>query len=668
MAEVIFKLLRCDAEASHLLGWAKNEVKRLIDHAGLPAFNRTWALGDVTVRAQYFGGLARLWLEAVGTERLAVWTTLPNPHVYRAVVLGTIDRGKPKVTGTVLEVGDPDPNTAHNFTSYYTAYFRDSTGAVVGELSGTVDYFSDLKIGVGDSFRYVFVNYIPSVYVGSGYGIMGPDASTRIPGVEWQQFNGEYERYAGWISSSWAPCSPTYEGVLAADETSGRGGKLIVAYTSDGEKLAEEFVTTSGYSLGTSVWDGSGSAQLFETVGGVTAKHHKLTFTVPEDCIAPLTAAPPPYPGTDLPGAWATDWAETYAQGKEREKAWFVGASEQVVSDFFDGSFALPHSWDYRIKKDAPVSDGTYRRVVLTASYTDTVVSDSSSNLTQPGEKITRRATILSYIEQTEDGSQHKTDTITGTRTQTVQEHKDRYGTRQLLSRVDTYDNWYESAASPATDVEAMLPHAFLKDKTPYGMGLFWTGAWQAVGGQHQDSSFDVPAFNLTQAEYEPPAPAYFNLLEGVAPLFVLDYHAAQKPRYKAGSGNTEWLSSALGVGMTVKVVPVGQVKDGESLGMFGESGQQVEVYGSASFAYDYFTGQLRFKSWTPLPGGADSVRIQIPEEYEFEANALIIYSGIKWDDVKETARAQRKALADPNDPAHDPLMKAVLTALTPQE
>ena len=70
MAEVMFKLLRCDAEASHLLGWAKKEVRRLVDHAKLEAFQRTWLHGDVSVRAHYFGGLARLWLEAAESAQL----------------------------------------------------------------------------------------------------------------------------------------------------------------------------------------------------------------------------------------------------------------------------------------------------------------------------------------------------------------------------------------------------------------------------------------------------------------------------------------------------------------------------------------------------------------------------------------------------------------------
>ena len=128
--------------------------------------------------------------------------------------------------------------------------------------------------------------------------------------------------------------------------------------------------------------------------------------------------------------------------------------------------------------------------------------------------------------------------------------------------------------------------------------------------------------------------------------------------------------------GMTVTVVPVTPVKDDEPLGIYGEVENttevtQVEVYGAAVFAYDYDNGAFTFKEWKALPSGAGSVRIQITADEEGTVawngyNALLIYGGIKWDDVKEDARAQRKALNDPNDPDHDPLMKAVLDALKP--
>jgi hypothetical protein len=93
-----------------------------------------------------------------------------------------------------------------------------------------------------------------------------------------------------------------------------------------------------------------------------------------------------------------------------------------------------------------------------------------------------------------------------------------------------------------------------------------------------------------------------------------------------------------------------------------------VEVYGRAIYKYDVATRDFVYSRWEPLPDSQESVRIPWTLGMQVNANALVIYGGIKWDDVKETAKAQRKALADPNDPAHDPLMKAVLDALTPQE
>jgi hypothetical protein len=94
----------------------------------------------------------------------------------------------------------------------------------------------------------------------------------------------------------------------------------------------------------------------------------------------------------------------------------------------------------------------------------------------------------------------------------------------------------------------------------------------------------------------------------------------------------------------------------------------KLRVRGFATLSHKYSTGALEWKRWTPLPEAQEYVDIDPPEGQYPLPNALVIYGGIKWDDVKEQARDQRKALKDPEDPAHDPLMKAVLDALTTQQ
>lgn len=101
--------------------------------------------------------------------------------------------------------------------------------------------------------------------------------------------------------------------------------------------------------------------------------------------------------------------------------------------------------------------------------------------------------------------------------------------------------------------------------------------------------------------------------------------------------------------------------------GMFAvEQAGKVKIFGAALYKYDRETGYLGQLKWVPLPSGALDTTLVVPDDYELRGNVLLIYGGIKWDDVKKTARAQRKALNDPNDPDHDPLMKAVLDALKP--
>lgn len=105
MAEPVFKLLRCDAEASHMLGWAKKEVRRLVDFARLDAFNRTWKFGDVSVRAQYFGGVARLELEAEAPTRGWAITKIVPPQIGKTLYVEPYNQGVNYLTRAVYEDG-----------------------------------------------------------------------------------------------------------------------------------------------------------------------------------------------------------------------------------------------------------------------------------------------------------------------------------------------------------------------------------------------------------------------------------------------------------------------------------------------------------------------------------------------------------------------------------
>lgn len=653
MAEPVFKLLRCDAEASHMLGWAKKEVRRLVNYASLDAFNRTWKFGDVSIKAQYFGGVARLWLEAAGTERMAVWATLPNPYPYRGV---TIFESAPGAIPPVIVGTD------------YGHYPRVTTITMNG-----VEYARWVGTQILTVFYEPGCPHASNLIVYSNYADGGGNLlnGSRITG-------GCTGNPPVDVISTSIRTTPEYiaaRGDAEAIAASTPGTAYVVA--SDGQILAQEDrefllggVVRS--KVGTAIWNGAGYVDMFEVVNGDTLPHHRLEFGVPDDCIYPITESPPAYPGTGTPPAsWAEDWATAFAVAKEREKAWLLTQSDVVLDELRAGGFEVPVSWGNVLKIGAPSSDNTKRPNIMSAGYDDAVVSDSSAGLTQPGVKITQRTVTLEYSAQTPEGeTEQKQEIIIGTRTQTVTRHDNADGVQQMLSRVDAYDQWYEETQNPdAAALEIYLAHDFMRDGTSHGMNLFWSGEVQAVGGYHADSTFGAPAYAPVGVRYIPPQPAYFNTLAGAAPAFVLEYHANQKPRYDKTGGDQAWLSSALVPGATIKVIPLGRVSEDESLGIFSTGGAHVEVYGSAIFTYDYATGAISFVEWRPLPGGVEAIQIAIPDDYELgETNALLIYGGIKWDDVKEDARAQRKALNDPNDPAHDPLMKAVLDALTPTE
>jgi hypothetical protein len=65
----IFRILQADSDALMYLGFAKNQARRLIE-LGVKTFNKTWLIGDITVRArgtEFFGdSIVKLWLIAGG--------------------------------------------------------------------------------------------------------------------------------------------------------------------------------------------------------------------------------------------------------------------------------------------------------------------------------------------------------------------------------------------------------------------------------------------------------------------------------------------------------------------------------------------------------------------------------------------------------------------------
>lgn len=361
------------------------------------------------------------------------------------------------------------------------------------------------------------------------------------------------------------------------------------------------------------------------------------------------------------PDILAYPW-ETTSEAAARRLALNQKHSGEVIRQMSSGAFSLPGNWDYNIKRQAPRSTRTYRPILMSVTYQDAVISDTSIGLTQAGTKITRRSVSMSYTSG-------PTVSLNGTLTQTVTLHTriqgNPNGGAYTLSRVDTYDNWY--APGSIAPVESLLPHQFLQDSSLYGLGLFWSGAYQAVGGYHKDSTFGVPQSGLTAWEFSPTLPAYFNTLAGTAPEIILQYRrdvSIQYDREDIGLGSVLWNDSAMSPGMVVTLIPFGPVKEGVSLGMFADyndyfGASQLELFGSAEYRYDYASGALIFRRWLSHP-----LIVDLPPGVAW-SNAsykmLIKYSGLRWPDVVEAAKKKDKQRAEGGG---DRFMNAVLDAL----
>lgn len=701
MSEPVFKLLRCDAEASHMLGWAKKQVKRIVEHAKLDSFQRTWSLGDVTVRASYFGGVARLWLEAAGTERMAVWATLPNPVPYRKAVTGMGFGGRP----TLTVVGSTSTPEAWGTRIEQTYEIRDSFGALVRQWTGVQRPTYDGGGKKNLVFEEWYMPYPSGLYIWP-YG-MQMSVINFYTNEVWFQLSHTLieDTTVTWYAQ---PTAPAYSEIAAT----GSAEQFYVC-ASDGEVLGSSpadvhtvgsgssAVTTTEYvnsTYGGNAWCVPAFLQRVYGDGSPaeTELHHFVTIKTPEDVVdLSLTGASPPpsYPGTDgQEELFSETWVAARDAAVIRREEWFRTTSDSVVGGLRTGA-PLAHSWDYSIKALAPYSAHVFRKAPMMAGYVDTLISSDGD-----GNAVRQREATLSYTAMVDDEPVTRQVVIVGTRVDTARNHYHPitgvlYGT----SRTESYSQWYVppyQVGPPLNEIEEWIPHAFLSDASvdhnpsgiATGMGLFWSGDMSSTFGwsyYHPSSEFIGDGFYsvaVSPAWFTtvPPIPAYINTLRAEAPDFVREYHVYSIPQYRKDSTATaadrEWLAAALVSASTVSIIPVSYVRGDIELGMFpspldATGATHVDVYGAAVYDYDYATGVFSFREWKSLPNAAESVRIQLSEPLiELPGNALLIYGGIKWDDVKEDARAQRKALNDPNDPAHDPLMKAVLDALKPPE
>lgn len=350
---------------------------------------------------------------------------------------------------------------------------------------------------------------------------------------------------------------------------------------------------------------------------------------------------------------------ETAEEATARRVALFLGNSDDVKTAMSVSSFSTPTTWDYAIKHSAPLSNNTYREQLITSTITTTTISDTSNNLTQPGVKISRRTAQLSYGAEL--------GTVEGTLTETVTGHYTN-DTLVLLSRIDTYDNWYSGDISQppsGASTASKLRNAALVDGSAHGFGLVWSGEYTAAGSYFSDSAFGAPDTGYPGVTYSPPQPAYRNTLVGALPAFVSQYRTSVPIKYdESGTlASAAWNDSAMQGITELTLIIFSPVKDGISLGMFSSvsdrtGATEFQLEGRATFTYKHATGSVTFSKLTQIQPG---VRFQVPLGVPFPSyNSIVLYTGVKWKDVVLGAKQLKTDLLAG---VADKFMAAVLVA-----
>jgi hypothetical protein len=364
----------------------------------------------------------------------------------------------------------------------------------------------------------------------------------------------------------------------------------------------------------------------------------------------------------------------------------YTAAANEFIDAAQARTFSVPPEWETRIKTAAPIAK-VKRAGSVAVALSEELVVDTP-------ERVERRRTVtitVDYPQIGETPAHVAAETLVGTYVQERTEHLKEVGYEGAYGPVaysykHTYDNWFviggwASDAGPSEvvskDSAALVTYDLLSDavepvnRPAREVGLLYSGEIiNSIGAPFAGAVQDNAPMYDVYTHYYPPKPPYTNTLRGRVPGVLRDYYRAV-PQKDLGTDpepsalERYWLSSSLVAGSTCTVIFIAPILDGVSLGCFAsrndfQTTAEFEVVGTLTFGFSWETGRFSVGEWRAV--GQRFVSHRTP------ANALIIYGGIKWDDVKEKAKAQRKALADPNDPAHDPLMKAVLDALTPQE
>ena len=410
-------------------------------------------------------------------------------------------------------------------------------------------------------------------------------------------------------------------------------------------------------------WSGGDSLWMFEGVLGGWLFNHKLSFTVPEDCVYPAPS-PTPYlyssfssDGNDA--AWNADWAAGVAAFNARRKAWFLKNSNEFMAAL-KGKFqpgaagvtraelqtgALPASWDYQIKSQYGSRAGRHTKmpIIMNVTYVDTVLSDTSTGLSQAGTMVTQRAATFQYVDA---NGTNQTATVNGTLTQVIPVRSD-----TATPHYNTYLNWY--AVTTPVDGASLLRrpqrYQFIQDLSITPLGLIFNGteiAPNVSGGfpNLADSTYGNPTSAIDVLTTFPAGgwPAYSNTLVGTAAPLYLQYHNTVLPQYVADTAQSSAVmnNSAMYHVKQIELCLFGPAPNDPTthlptaIGIFpdptdADGATNIAYYGEASFQFDWTTGAITMLGWSPRKdtNGNDAPTIvPMPAGYSYKNQAGTLY------------------------------------------
>lgn len=551
----------------------------------------------------------------------------------------------------------------------YTNIARTQLGILKNLMS-----FNDLKqlsrtIYLGDGTRIhvssVFGQDSIRVYVPEGVGVEGGAVEKE------QGYLDKVVDYVGVAMPNPVPYRGVSIGVAAAADSTAK----TYVMASDGQVLASEVQTTAPNATNPAntdilyayfpsfggVWSG-GTKLWMARYNGYNSNYcynHKIEFEVPEDCIYPMpptagnTFDPTGYcTGNPSQVAWAVDWDAGVTAFKARRKAWFKKNTTELMAAL-KGNFKLgatgvtraelqtgkiPASWDYAIKTHCYTSYKTYQPILMTATYVDVVVSDTSAGLTQAGTRVTKRTVTFKY---TDAEGVFPQKVVEGTQTQVVTIAT---GDPNQAFPATTWFSWYEPAGMPGYGGIRIYPEfeiQFSEDKTGSLKFLLWTGVEQAapfdaVKDSHWSYNGHMPGNPLVN----PGIPFYSNTLVGTAPDFIKTYHNTVLPKYISTTpsathdGNTAWNNSSMYNVKQVHLCLFGPAPNGEALGIFvdptdADGATKIAYYGEAVCSFDWSTGETKVTDWAPKKdanGNEAPVIVDMPANHSYKNQSGVLY------------------------------------------